>query len=102
MVYLILSKKISIDYLICMSTHFLCYIKSLSLAPNCNKHVSCLSSCRVNFRLKSDTDLFEIVKCKTAVSSIEVLQENLYWKLCVLQILLLNNNKKSSTMYMSS
>ncbi|KAL3324850.1 hypothetical protein AABB24_038782, partial [Solanum stoloniferum] len=26
----------------------------------------------VNFRLKSDTDLFEIVKCKTAVSSIEV------------------------------
>lgn len=26
----------------------------------------------VNFRLKSDTNLFEIVKCKTAVSSIEV------------------------------
>jgi peptidylprolyl isomerase domain and WD repeat-containing protein 1 len=29
-------------------------------------------ACRVNFRLKSDTDLFEIVKCKTSVSSIEV------------------------------
>ena len=30
-------------------------------------------SCRVNFRLKSDTNLFEIVKCKTSVSAIEVL-----------------------------
>lgn len=29
-------------------------------------------ACRVNFRLKSDTSLFEIVKCKTSVSTIEV------------------------------
>jgi len=32
------------------------------------------SRCRVNFKLKSDTDLFEIAKCKTSVSAIEVLQ----------------------------
>ena len=29
--------------------------------------------CRVRFRLKSDTNLFEIAKCKTSVSAIEVL-----------------------------
>ena len=29
-------------------------------------------ACRVNFRLKSDTNLFEIAKCKTIVSVIEV------------------------------
>ncbi|XP_039159638.1 peptidyl-prolyl cis-trans isomerase CYP71-like, partial [Eucalyptus grandis] len=29
-------------------------------------------ACRVNFTLKSDTNLFEIVKCKTSVSAIEV------------------------------
>lgn len=34
----------------------------------------CLPECfRVKFELKSDTNLFEIVKCKTSVSSIEVL-----------------------------
>lgn len=36
-------------------------------------------SCRVNFKLKSDTDLFTIVKCKTAVSSIEVAFSILWW-----------------------
>ena len=30
-------------------------------------------ACRVNFRLKSDTNLFEILKCKTTVSTIEVI-----------------------------
>lgn len=38
----------------------------------CNMFLVYVLTCRVNFRLKSDTDLFTIVKCKTAVSSIEV------------------------------
>jgi peptidylprolyl isomerase domain and WD repeat-containing protein 1 len=29
--------------------------------------------CRVRFHLKTDTNLFEIAKCKTSVSAIEVL-----------------------------
>lgn len=33
-----------------------------------------LGTCRVDFKLKSDTNLFEIAKCKTSVSAIEVLQ----------------------------
>lgn len=32
-----------------------------------------LGVCRVNFKLKSDTNLFEILKCKTSISAIEVL-----------------------------
>lgn len=32
-----------------------------------------IHACRVSFRLKSDTDLFEIVKCKTTVSTLEVI-----------------------------
>jgi len=40
----------------------------------CSLMVSSGCCCRVNFKLKSDTDLFEIAKCKTSVSAIEVLQ----------------------------
>lgn len=59
---------------------FLLYITVLEIFSCTSfRHLNCtlilsFGACRVNFKLKSDTNLFEIVKCKTSVSAIEVPQ----------------------------
>lgn len=56
--------------------------KGLSCGYYCLIVLVLIGACRVNFKLKSDTNLFEVVKCKTTVSAIEVVNTLSHKILC--------------------